>query len=67
MEQIISTIFLFVSVYIVIGILFSVVFLWKGLTKVDHGVEGGGKFFKVLIFPGLVTFWPLFLVKWRKT
>ncbi len=66
MEQIISIILLIVLIYIITGIFFSLIFIWKGLSKVDHGVEGSGKLFKVLIFPGLVTFWPLFLIKWRK-
>lgn len=66
MEQIVSIILLVALVYIAIGILFSVVFIWKGLSKTDQGVVGSGKLFKVLIFPGLVTFWPLFLTKWRK-
>lgn len=66
MEQIISIILLVALAYIAIGILFSVVFIWKGLTKVDHGTEESDKLFKVMIFPGLVTFWPLFLAKWRK-
>lgn len=66
MEQFISTILLIVLIYILIGIVFSIIFIWKGLHKVDHGVEGSGKLFKVLIFPGLVAFWPLFANKWRK-
>lgn len=67
MEQIISTILLIVLIYVVLGILFSIVFIWKGLSKVDHGVEDSGKLFKFMIFPGLVTFWPMFLLKWRKS
>ncbi|RNC80004.1 MAG: hypothetical protein ED557_12800 [Balneola sp.] len=66
MERVISTILVIVLIYILIGILFSILFIWKGLSKVDHGVEGSGKLFKVLIFPGLVAFWPLFAAKWRK-
>lgn len=66
MEEIISILLMLLSAYLVIGILFSVLFIFMGLTKVDRGVEGSWKLFKVLIFPGLVAFWPLFLIKWRK-
>ena len=66
MEQTITIILTIVLMYIISGILFSLIFIWKGLTKVDHGTKESGKLFKVLIFPGLVAFWPLFLMKWRK-
>lgn len=65
-----TIVFIFVNLfglYVLIGILFSLIFIWKGLKKVDPGVEGTSIWFKLLIFPGLCAFWPLFFSKWLKT
>ena len=52
--------------YWLIGAVFSIIFIWKGLSKVDDGSKGSSIWFKLLIFPGLCTFWPVFLTKWIK-
>ena len=67
METIISDLLTFVGIYLLLGIIFTIVFLWKGITKVDQDVKGSDRFFKVLLFPGLVVFWVYFLRKWLKT
>jgi hypothetical protein len=53
--------------YIAIGIVFAVLFLWKGVGKVDENVTGSSIWFKLLLFPGSCAFWPVLLAKWRKT
>ncbi|MFK7946562.1 MAG: hypothetical protein AB8G11_03145 [Saprospiraceae bacterium] len=67
MENTITMIVNIIGIYLVLGFLFSLVFIWKGLHKVDEGVNGSSFFFKVLIFPGMIVFWVLFLKKWIKT
>lgn len=67
MEVIISNILSIVGTYLAIGVIFSLVFLWKGIAKIDAGVNGSDRLFKVLIFPGLIVFWVYFLHKWLKT
>jgi len=52
--------------YFVSGAIFSLFFLWKGLEKVDHNTKDSSIWFKLLIFPGLCAFWPLFIFKWLK-
>ncbi len=64
MESTIATILLLVGIYFLIGALFSVFFLWKGLKKVDPGTDGSGLFFKLLLFPGMTVFWVVFFKKW---
>jgi 4-hydroxybenzoate polyprenyltransferase len=64
MENIISIIINIVGIYLVLGVLFSIVFMWNSLEKVDKSVKGSSRFFKVLIFPGMIIFWILFLKKW---
>lgn len=67
MEKVITFILLAVAIYLVLGLLFSLFFLRKGLTKVDASTEGTNWIFKLLILPGLLVFWPLFFYKWNKT
>ena len=66
MEQIIAYILMIIVFYVAVGIAFSVIFIWKGLTTVDPSARGTGIGFKILIFPGLIIFWPVFVNKWIK-
>jgi len=67
MESFISIFLLIFGVYLLIGILFSIAFLWKGISKVDPGTAESGFFFKLLLFPGMCFFWIFFLPKWLKS
>ena len=53
--------------YLLIGFLFSLLLLWKGLAKIDPNTIGSGIGFKLLVLPGLCAFWPLFVRKWLKS
>ena len=54
------------GLYLGIGFLFAIAFLWKGLAKVDEAAHGAGLLFNLLIFPGTIAFWPVLLKKWMK-
>ena len=54
------------GIYLLLGALFVVPFLLKGLTKVDAGAHGGTIGFKIIIIPGVIVFWPVLLSKWMK-
>ena len=62
----VEIILLIVAVYLLLGVLFVVPFLVKGLTKVDTGAHGGTIGFKIIIIPGVIVFWPVLLSKWLK-
>ena len=49
--SIVSLKLMILLVYIVLGVIFSLVFLWRGLTRVDMNTAESGWFFKALIFP----------------
>ncbi len=55
-----------VAVYLIVGIVFTIAFQLKGLTKIDEGVSGSSWGFRIIIIPGCIVFWPLLLSKWRK-
>ena len=55
-----------VAVYLLVGVLFVIPFLMKGLNKVDQGAHGSTIGFKIIIIPGVIVFWPVLLSKWIK-
>ena len=60
----IEVILIAAGIYLLLGVLFVVPFLLKGLTKVDAGAHGGTIGFKIIIVPGVIVFWPVLLRKW---
>jgi hypothetical protein len=55
------------GLYLAVGLLFAAAFLPKGITRVDEGAKGAGIWFKALILPGVVCFWPALLKKWIRS
>ena len=53
----------FFGVYLFLGILFSIYFLWKAIERFDEGAKGSGLGIRLIIFPGTEVFWPLLLNK----
>ena len=47
--------------YAAVGAVFAVFFLWKWVARFDRAAANGTWGFRVLVFPGIVLFWPLFL------
>jgi len=54
-----------VGLYLVLGFLFAIPFVIKGVTVIDpdgaHGTKWG---FRLIIIPGTIVFWPVLLKKW---
>ena len=54
------------AIYLLVGVLFVIPFLMKGLNKIDEGAHGSTIGFKIIIIPGVIVFWPVLLSKWMK-
>lgn len=67
MVAVIDTLLILALVYVVMGLLFSVYFYTKGAARIDEGTEGTPWHFKLIIFPGVVLFWSVLLVKSLKS
>ncbi|MEO1366432.1 MAG: hypothetical protein AAFX50_04605 [Acidobacteriota bacterium] len=52
------------QLYLAIGFVFAVAFVWRGVGQVDPVAAEGTRGFKILIFPGCVALWPLLLRRW---
>lgn len=52
------------AVYGLLGLLFAVPFVWRGVDRVDSGARGAGWGFRVVIAPGVILLWPLLFKRW---
>ena len=62
----VEVLLIIVLTYLVLGVLFVIPFLMKGLTKIDEGANDSTIGFKIVIIPGVIVFWPVLLSKWMK-
>jgi hypothetical protein len=60
----IGFVMIIVAIYLLLGAIFVIPFLVKGITKVDEGAHSGSIGFKIIIIPGVIVFWPVLLKKW---
>jgi len=49
------------AAYASVGLVFAVPFVWSGIQRLDSEARGSGICFRLLILPGVVAFWPMFL------
>ncbi len=52
--------------YYALGVLFAIVFITMGISKVDEGAKETSIGFRLILIPGIALFWPVLLNKWRK-
>jgi hypothetical protein len=58
-------VFVFAStLYSIIGVGFAGLFLAFGLENCDPAAVGSTPWFRVMVAPGLVVFWPVFAIRW---
>lgn len=55
-----------VALYALLGVVFGLVFVTAGVSRVDSAAKGGPIGFRLLIFPGSAALWPVLLVKWLR-
>lgn len=52
------------GLYIAVGVLFAIVFVSVGVSRVDPAAKGGPIGFRLMILPGAAALWPMMLMKW---
>jgi hypothetical protein len=53
----------FFSIYLLIGIIYAVYFVWRGADQLDKSAIGAKRITRVLWFPGAALLWPLLINK----
>ena len=61
---IVTIIIWIVSIYLICGAVFTILFFLRGLSIVDEGANGSTIGFRIIIIPGCLSLWPLLLRKW---
>lgn len=50
--------------YLVLGLVFALAFVTRGVAVIDPGAQGMPRLARLLIVPGVIALWPLLLWKW---
>lgn len=66
-EAIVSILLTILAIYLLIGLIFALIMLMRGVSKLDPGAAGSGWGFKLIIIPGAMAFWPLLWRNWRRS
>jgi hypothetical protein len=59
-----QSIVLLAEVYFAIGIVFAILFVWRGAGAVDPAAREGTIGFRLLILPASTLLWPVLLRRW---
>lgn len=54
------------GLYLLAGFIFAIPFVCRGVQIIDESALGSSWGFRVIIFPGVMIFWPVLLRKWIK-
>jgi hypothetical protein len=52
------------GLYLTAGLVFAIIFLWRGVAALDPSAAGTTLAFRAVILPGCVALWPWLLVRW---
>ena len=50
--------------YVAVGVLFAILFVTWGVSRVDPVAREGTRGFRLIILPGVTALWPLLAVRW---
>ncbi len=54
-------------VYVAIGLVFALVFVFAGVGRIDESAKGAPLAFRLLIIPGAAALWPVLLLRWARS
>ena len=63
----IAALLILFGVYLGVGFLFGLAFIWNGVQKIDANAQHSSWKFRLLLVPGSMLFWPTLLTKWIKS
>ncbi len=65
-EAIATVIVTALGLYLLLGVLFALPFVARGVGRIDPLAREGSVGFRILIFPGTVALWPLLARRWLR-
>ena len=52
--------------YLALGLVFAIVFVTRGVQRIDPAADGAPVGFRLLILPGCAALWPLLAWRWLR-
>lgn len=52
--------------YLLLGLIFALFFVFRGVQQMDEGADGAPWTFRLLLLPGAAALWIVLLPKWLK-
>lgn len=65
--NLIELILLVLGIYLLLGLIFGLFFLVKGIHKIDETASDASLGFKLIILPGITLLWPIMFFKWSRS
>jgi len=62
-QTVVTALLVLAGLYLVAGAVFAVPFVARWVDRIDPGAAKSTRGFRVVIFPGVVAFWPLFAMR----
>lgn len=62
-----QTLWVIVALYCAVGLVFAVVFSWRGAARLDPRVTGSSRPFRFIILPAAMALWPLLVWLWARS
>jgi len=62
--QLASSLVSIFAIYLLIGVVFALLFIFFGVARVDEEAQGMSLLVRLFIFPGCALLWPLMAFKW---
>lgn len=59
-----QTLWLIVALYCAVGLVFAVIFSWRGAGRLDPRATGSSRPFRLVILPAATALWPLLAWLW---
>ena len=64
--MIMAIVLLVFAIYLLLGFVFALVFVIRGITVVDPAAEGAGVVVRIMLLPASTLLWPYLLICWLK-
>jgi hypothetical protein len=66
LKTVLEVMLLVLLIYVTVGALFAALYHWRGMVRLDPSAAGASWFFRSIITPGIILFWPLLARQWGR-
>ncbi|MFT7511237.1 MAG: hypothetical protein ACI9QL_000441 [Candidatus Omnitrophota bacterium] len=64
MKDVVEMVLGITGIYLALGLVFAIPFVFKGAARIDPAAKGSSWGFKLLVIPGVMALWPLLARRW---